>query len=574
VQSGAHSSWLRDRRLPASGLAWLAVFSLLLVPSAGAADSETVITSAPPLLSTSSTAVFEFTHPDTTSFTCSLDAGGGTACTSPHVYSGLDNGVHAFAVKGVGTNGPPARYSWTVAVASAAGPTTTIVSGPAGETTVATATFEFTASEDGATFACSLDTGGFEPCTSPRVYDDLDPGEHVFRVRATGAGGITGPPASRTWTVSPPADDPPVLSLPPAQTREADGPAGARATYVVTATDGDGNPLPDSAISCSPASGSTFPLGTTTVACTAEDGAGNETDGSFAITVRDTTPPAINAPDVSVTATRVSGIRRSDPALARYLAGVSATDLVSQPTLTYDVPDALPVGRTEIAFTARDAAGNAATKRSTVTVLPLGIPAPAPDLTPPADVRRAAAVAGDRVVRLRWTVPTRDFSHVTVTRTIVGRAATARVVYRGRGLTYVDRRLRNDVVYRYVIVAFDRVGNRSRGVVVTARPKAVLLARPRPGQRVFSPPLLRWVPVPAASYFNVQLWRGRTKLLSAWPNLARYQLTRTWTYDGRLWRLQPGLYTWYVWPGLGPRSRATYGEMLGVSTFVVVASPA
>jgi HYR domain len=571
VQSGARSSWLRDRRLPASGLAALAVLGLVVAP-ADAADSETVITSAPPLVSKSSTAVFEFRHPETTSFTCSLDGGGGTDCTSPHVYTGLANGVHVFAVKGVRTNGPAARYTWTVAVAPEAGPTTTIVSGPSGETTSPTATFEFTASEDGATFACSLDGGGFEPCVSPRTYAALGAGEHVFRVRATGAGGVTGPPASRTWTVSPPAGGPPVLTLPPAQTLEADGPAGARATYVITATD-DGSPLPDSAISCSPASGSTFPLGTTTVACIAEDGDGNEAKGSFTITVRDTTPPAINAPDVSVTATRVSGIRRTDPALARYLAGVSAADLVSQPTLTHDVPDALPVGRTEIAFTARDLAGNTATKRSTVTVLPLGVPAPAPDLTPPTDVRRAAAVAGDRVVRLRWTVPAGDFSHVTVTRTIVGRAGTARLVYRGRAPAYVDRQLRNDVVYRYVIVAFDRAGNRSRGVVVRARPRAVLLVRPRAGQRVVAPPLLRWVPVPAASYFNVQLWRGRTKLLSAWPSLARYQLTRTWTYDDRVRRLQPGVYTWYVWPGLGPRSRATYGELLGVSTFVVVASP-
>ena len=84
------------------------------------------------------------------------------------------------------------------------------------------------------------------------------------------------------------------------------------------------------------------------------------------------------------------------------------------------------------------------------------------------------------------------------------------------------------------------------------------------------PPLLAWAPVRGASYFNVQLWRAGRKLLSAWPERARLQLDRTWRYDGRLRRLEPGVYTWYVWPGLGPRSRARYGPMLGKSTFVVV----
>lgn len=83
---------------------------------------------------------------------------------------------------------------------------------------------------------------------------------------------------------------PPVLKLPDAITAEATGPSGAVVTYTATATDNvDGEIIP----SCVPASDSTFSFGTTTVNCTAKDQAGNTAQGSFTVTVRDTTPPTI-----------------------------------------------------------------------------------------------------------------------------------------------------------------------------------------------------------------------------------------------------------------------------------------
>jgi hypothetical protein len=559
----------RSIRTVRGGLAAISAFCLLAAP-AGADNPPTTITSAPPLLSLSSTATFTFVNGDRTNFNCTLDGGSTQSCTSPKTYTGLANGLHTFAVKAAGASGSPVRYTWTVAVVLDEPPTVTITSGPSGETTSTSATFSFTASQDGATFECELDGGSDQPCTSPVTYSDLDAGEHRFRVRAT-VDGRTGDRAERAWTIAPLADDtPPVVTTPNGVTGEADGPGGARVTFTVTATDA-GAPLPAAAISCSPASGSLFGLGSTTVGCTAKDTAGNEGNGSFTVTVRDTTPPAINAPDVSVTATSANGIRRTDPAMEQYLGGVSATDLVTQqPTVTNNAPDVLPMGKTEVAFTARDAAGNTARKQSTVTVLPVGTPAPALDLRPPGDVRRALARAGDHLVRLSWVAPTRDFHHVTITRSLTARGAKAKVVYRGAKRTFVDRRLSNGTLYRYVIVAFDRAGNRSKGVVVTARPRAILLARPKAGARVSAPPLLVWAPVRTASYFNVQLWRGKTKLLSVWPNSARYKLTRSWRYEGQARRLTPGVYTWYVWPGIGARSAARYGAMLGSSTFVVL----
>ena len=83
-------------------------------------------------------------------------------------------------------------------------------------------------------------------------------------------------------------------------------------------------------------------------------------------------------------------------------------------------------------------------------------------------------------------------------------------------------------------------------------------------------PLFRWAPVGGASYFNLQLFRGRTKVLSAWPRLARLNLPGRWRYDDRDQRLEPGVYTWYVWPGYGDRADARYGQLLGKSRFRVV----
>jgi hypothetical protein len=75
------------------------------------------------------------------------------------------------------------------------------------------ATFEFTSSEAGSTFACSLDGSVYAACTSPRSYSPLVPGTHNFAVRATDAAGNTGPAATHVWTIAPALPDLVVTSL-------------------------------------------------------------------------------------------------------------------------------------------------------------------------------------------------------------------------------------------------------------------------------------------------------------------------------------------------------------------------
>lgn len=63
----------------------------------------------------------------------------------------------------------------------------------------------------------------------------------------------------------------------------ATGPAGATVLYAVSATD---NADPNPAIVCQPPSGSSFPIGTTIVTCTATDASGNSTTKSFEVVLK------------------------------------------------------------------------------------------------------------------------------------------------------------------------------------------------------------------------------------------------------------------------------------------------
>ena len=166
-------------------------------------------------------------------------------------------------------------------------PETAIDSGPSGMINSTSASFGFSSSEAGSTFECSLDGGPFEACVVLKEYANVSEGAHTFEVRATDAAGNTdATPASRSWTVDVTAPSLKVPSDP--VVFEATGPTGAVVTYQVTAED-TVDPAP--VIDCTPATGNVFPLGDTTVTCTATDEAGNKANGSFTVTVRDTTAP-------------------------------------------------------------------------------------------------------------------------------------------------------------------------------------------------------------------------------------------------------------------------------------------
>ena len=166
---------------------------------------ETGITSSPAFASAVNTATFGFVGSsnvrDVPAFECQVDSAEYMPCVSPFDLTGLSNGAHVFHVRAVDSAGnvdlSPASYTWNVDVAALK---TMISSAPAPTSTTKTATFVFTGAAGSTGFECSLDGAAFAPCTSPQAFANLPYGEHVFEVRATGAG-TTGASTRFVWTV-------------------------------------------------------------------------------------------------------------------------------------------------------------------------------------------------------------------------------------------------------------------------------------------------------------------------------------------------------------------------------------
>jgi hypothetical protein len=192
----------------------------------------------------------------------------------------------------------------------------------------------------------------------------------------TTAGEVTVPPSGVPDTV------PPVLKLPSDLTREATSRNGARVRFAASATDEVDGLVP---VTCTPASGSTFPLGTVPVACSAVDRAGFAAIGSFTVTVEDFTPPRLELPS-SVTEEATS----KDGAQVRFAA--SATDQIdgsAAVTCTPGSGSTFPLGATTVTCSAVDAAGLAANGDFTVNVNDTRAPA----FTLPGDLSVQATTA-------------------------------------------------------------------------------------------------------------------------------------------------------------------------------------
>jgi hypothetical protein len=152
----------------------------------------------------------------------------------------------------------------------------------------------------------------------------------------------------------------PELVVPSPTTTEATSPAGAAVDFAVSATD-----LVDGALtpSCSWQSGSTFPVGSTTVDCSVSDAHNNSSSASFVVVVTDTTAPTLTVPGpITVDATSPAG------AVVMYTA--TASDLVDgalAPSCSSPSGATFPIGTTTVSCTATDSHGNTSAA-STFTV--------------------------------------------------------------------------------------------------------------------------------------------------------------------------------------------------------------
>ena len=124
-----------------------------------------------------------------------------------------------------------------------------------------------------------------------------------------------------------------------------------------------------------------FPLGLTTVVWTVTDSSGNSATATQTVTITDTTPPSITAPeDISTEATgELTNLA---------LGSTAVSDLVdSNPTVGNNASQSgFPVGTTIVTWTATDNSGNTATDTQTVTITDSGTPS----ISAPADIIQEA----------------------------------------------------------------------------------------------------------------------------------------------------------------------------------------
>ena len=174
---------------------------------------------------------------------------------------------------------------------------------------------------------------------------------------------------------------------------------------------------------------------------------------------------------------------------------------------------------------------------------------------------------GNRSAQVAWRASA-DTRLVEVVRAPGKKGQRETLVYRGSAKGFRDTGLSVGRTYQYRVTGVDEAANRAQRATKIVATGALL--SPAPGARIklTSPPQLSWTPIKNASYYNLQIMRGR-KVLSAWPVRPGFQLRRTWFYNGRRYRLRAGVYRWYVWPGIGRISTGRFGRLLGSSTFVV-----
>jgi hypothetical protein len=247
---------------------------------------------------------------------------------------------------------------------------------------------------------------------------------------------------------------PPTLTLPNDFTVEATSASGAVVTYVATANQ-------NATVTCSPASGATFPLGVTTVQCSATNNVNETTNGSFKVTVVDTTAPALTLPaDFFAQATDSTG------APVTYTA--SANDLVDGPVPIQCSPASgteFLFGTTTVNCSATDAHGNTAngsfhiTVQDTIPPQILSITASPDIIWPP----------NHKMVDVTVTVVTHDLSAVTsqIVSVTSNQSVTGNFVITGP-LTLqlrADRDGSTDRDYTIHIVSTDAHGNSSTGTV-------------------------------------------------------------------------------------------------------------
>ena len=247
--------------------------------------------------------------------------------------------------------------------------------------------------DNGSSDACgevtlSIDVTSFD-------CDDVGPNDVVLTVTDECMNAAS---ATVTVIVTAVDDAAPTISDVPADiTQTADlGVCGAVVTYdsPLTADNCDGGTL-----TSSHPSGSTFPVGTTTVTFTATDASSNSSTATFTITVTDDEAPAISA-QADLAANNDAG--NCSAVVTWTVPTESDNCAVTSFTSTHNPGDTFDVGTTTVTYTAEDEAGNQTTMSFDVVVTDNENPAIAGT---PADITQTAE-AGTCGAAVSWTAAT------------------------------------------------------------------------------------------------------------------------------------------------------------------------
>lgn len=288
---------------------------------------------------------------------------GATVITSPHTFPTGSTTVTAEASNGVGD---PATCSFTVTVTDDQPPSITCPSNITTDSDAGScgAVVNYTAptGTDNCPGATTTQTAGlasgstFPVGTTTNTFEVTD---------------ASGQKTSCSFTVTVEDNENPVVTVPADIVVDtAAGSCAAVVNFTPTATDNCSGVTVES----SPASGSTFPKGTTTVTVTATDASGNQDVDTFDVTVNDNEAPAISCP-ANISTNVDPG---SCGAVVNYTAPVG-TDNCSGATTTQTAGlpsgSTFPVGTTTNTFKVTDASGRETSCSFTVTVVDNEAPA-------------------------------------------------------------------------------------------------------------------------------------------------------------------------------------------------------
>ena len=299
-------------------------------------------------------------------------------------------------------------------------------------------------------------------------------------------------------------------------------------------------------------SGTTYsgPEGRGQAAGSCTDNAGNTGSGAVEVPY-DATPPEVTG----VAADRLPDANGwYNHALSLAFQGADAgSGIATCTTASYAGPDAAAAA---VSGTCTDKAGHASAPRQHRFKY---------DATPPS-LSGVVAQVGNKFALLKWKLST-DVVSVRVTRTPGRGEEASTVIYSGKADFFKDSGIDNRATYEYRVSASDEAANSTPEEKATAVPLPPLFS-PSAGARVRAPIVLEWLAVPNATFYNVQVWCLKRKILTAWPKRPRLVVPRAGKFAGNAYTLPRAACKWYVWPGYGRLAERRYGRLAGLSTFV------